>query len=161
MFGLEAVRLGRACVIGLLASAAAASAARAETVFVGDTMVLSASTACTNTISVGETARFAYRPAISGFGNGGDSYLAYVGARSSFAMTVPNNRFRSGVNYAGQAMGSRLSLATKTGGVTGWTQNPTVLATTTDNAELVASFANFWGVKGCSVTIRTNLLKMD
>lgn len=161
MFGSEAVRLGRACVIGLAALVIAGSAARAETVFVGDTLVLSATSACASVISVGETARFAYRPAGAAFGNGADSYLAYIGGRASFAMTVPGNTFRSSVNYAGQSMGSKLSLTTGKGGVTGWTQNPATLSTSTDVAELVASFANFWAVKGCTVTIRTNLLKMN
>lgn len=161
MFGPQAVRLGRACVVGLAASAATASGARAETVFVGDTMVLSTTSACVNVISVGETARFAYRPAGAAFGNGADSYLSYIGGRSSFAMTVPGNTFRASVNYAGQAMGSKLNLTTGKGGITGWTQNPATLSTSTATAELVANFANFWGVKGCTVSIRSNLIKMD
>lgn len=140
---------------------ATAGAARAETVFVGDTMVLSVTTACAGNISVGETARFTYRPTGAGLGNGADSYLAYVGARSSYAMTVPNNTFRAGVNYAAQSLGSRLTLTSSTAGVTGWSQNPATIGAATPSAELVATFANFWGVKGCTATIRSNLLKMN
>ncbi|PZQ11311.1 MAG: hypothetical protein DI565_18645 [Ancylobacter novellus] len=140
---------------------AAAGAVRAETVFVGDTQVLAVTTNCSGNISVGETARFTYRPAGPGLGNGADSYLAYVGSRSSYTMTTPNNTFRAGINYAAQGLGSRLTLTNTTAGITGWTQNPATITTTTTSAELVSTFANFWGVKGCTATIRSNLLKMN
>jgi hypothetical protein len=159
MVSIRAARIS-AVLAGAL-GAAFATAAMAETVFVGDSLVLSASTACTGTISVGETARFIYRPAAPGLGNGADSYLAYIGNRSSFTMTVPNNTFQAGVNYAGQSMGSKLTLTTNTAGVTGWAQNPVAISASTTQTELVANFANFWGVKNCSVSIRSNLLKMS
>lgn len=147
--------------VGLAAALlVAASAVRAETVFVGDSLVLAATSQCGTAISVGETARFTYRPTGSGLGNGADSYLAYIGNRSSYAMTVPGNTFRERVNYAGQAMSSSLSLKTETGGITGWDQKPAKASADVENLELTATLANFWAVVGCTVTIRSNLLRV-
>lgn len=148
----------------LLAAALATlsfSAARAETVFVGDTLVLSTTSKCGTSISVGETARFTYRPTGTGLGNGADSYLAYIGNRSSYTMTVPGAPFRSGVNYAGQAMSSSLSLKTETGGIIGWDMKPAKPGPDTASVTLVATLANYWAIVGCTVTIRSNLLRMQ
>lgn len=147
-------------LLALPFAALAAPDAKAETLFVGDTLVLSTTTACGTSITVGETARFTYRPAGSKLGNGGDSYLAYVANRSSFTMTVAGNLFGVGRNYAGQNVSSYLGIASVSGGITGWQQSPTKIGTGTETIELTATIANYLAINGCTVTIRSNLIEM-
>ncbi|MFC3691354.1 hypothetical protein [Chenggangzhangella methanolivorans] len=141
-------------------AALAASGAEAETVFVGDSLVLSTTTTCGTSIAAGETARLTYRPAGAKLGNGGDSYLAYVANRSSFTMTIAGAVFGSGQNYAGQNVSSYLGVATIVGGVVGWQQSPAKIGPDTETIELTATLANYLTIKGCTVTIRSNLIQV-
>lgn len=146
-------------LVALPVVALAVSGAKAETVFVGDTLVLSTTSACGTSVTVGETARFTYRPAGDKLGNGGDSYLAYVANRSSYGMTVAGN-FNAGRNYAGQGVGSSVGVSTAVGGILGWEQSPAKIGTGTGNIELTATLANYLAVKSCTVTIRSNLIQV-
>lgn len=147
-------------LIALPVAALAVSGAKAETVFLGDTLVLSTTSACGTSVTVGETARFTYRPAGDKLGNGGDSYLAYVANRSSYGMTVAGNLFGAGRNYAGQGVGSSVGVSTSVGGIVGWEQSPAKIGTGTANIELTATLANYLAVKNCTVTIRSNLIQV-
>lgn len=145
-----------ATFIGLVAPAPA----MAEIVYVGDAFVQAVTPKCRNVIAAGDYARLIYRPAIPGFGNGADSYLAYVPGRASYAMTVPNNTFQARVNYAGQSVGSTLNVQTKTGGVLDWQQDPQQPDLSGRSMTVTASIANFWTITGCTVTFQTNLLRV-
>lgn len=143
-----------------LAAFACFGGARAETVFVGDAAVLSTTPQCGSAILVGEAARLTYRPAGPGLGNGVDSYLSYVGNRSSFAMTTPGKAFRAGVDYAGQALSASLSLKTVTDAVAGWEQRPAELSRDTPALQLTATLGGFWAITGCRVTMRAHLVRV-
>lgn len=148
----------RLAVLAALA-AVAATGVRAETVFVGDTLVLEASSPCSRAIGAGESARFVYRPTGIGLGNGSDSHLAYIGLRSSYAMIVTGAPFRAKAPYAAQALSAVLTLKTGTGEILGWEQKPARAAPETRAIELVAEFRDYWAIPGCRVKIRGHLLR--
>ncbi|GLK79553.1 hypothetical protein [Methylopila turkensis] len=150
----------KTAVLAGCVAAAFATGANAEIMYVGSAAVTAASTACGNSATVGDYARITYRPAYPAFGNSGDSYLAYVTTRASFAMTVPANTFRAGINYSGQSVGSTLNVASRAGGITAWTQAPATPATDTSSINVTATFANFWTISGCTVSLRFNLLRV-
>ena len=142
---------------GLAAMVAASTPAWAETVWVGDALVTSAPSLCGSAAAVGDYATLIYRPAGTALGNAADSYLAYVSQRANMTMQVPNNTFRSGVNYASRYVTSYIAFGTNVAGVTAWALSPPTLATTTTHATLTATLANFYGVTGCTVSIRAAL----
>lgn len=136
-------------------------AARAETSWVGTAMVLPTPPAiCGTAAGTGDYATLIYRPAGAVFGNGANSYLAYVGRRSNFTMMVPGALFQAGVNYASRYVTSWIVLASNTGGVTAWSMSPATLSPSTQSATLEATFANFYGVSGCTVTLRAGLSRV-
>jgi hypothetical protein len=136
-------------------------AARAETIWVGQAFIVAKQEStpgiCGDAASIGDYSKIVYRPASAPLGNGADSYLSYVGRRTSLVLFVPNNTFRSGINYSGTYVSSQLNFGTKVGGVTAWSLTPTVLAADTLTATLTATFANFFGVTGCTVSWRADL----
>lgn len=103
---------------------------------------------------VGDYYRGLYRPAVSGLGNGADSYLALVGQRSSFTLMVPNNTFRAGINYGSSYVSSSINFGSNTAGITAWSQAPATPGANAANLTLTATLANFWNVKGCTVTLQ-------
>lgn len=135
--------------------------ASAQTTWIGNVFVsaVPAPASCLNSsgvtvAEVGDAYRGMYRPAVSGLGNGADSYLALVGTRSSFTIMVPNNTFRAGINYGSSYVSSTINFGSNTAGITAWTQVPVTPAATTLNVTVTATLANFWNVKGCTVTLQ-------
>ena len=103
---------------------------------------------------VGDFYRGLFRPAGAALGNGADSYLAMVSQRSSFTITVPNNSFQAGINYGSSYVSSSINFGSNTAGITRWTQVPTALAAGTANVNLTVTLANFWNLRGCTVTLQ-------
>jgi hypothetical protein len=85
--------------------------------------------------------------------------LALVSQRSSFVMRVPNNTFQFGVNYVGQSVSSTLSVTSRGGGVLDWQQSA-AFGTSTLTSAVTASFANFYGVQGCTGTVDVHFAKL-
>lgn len=143
------------------ALALAPMAARAQTVWTGNMFVTAvpSPTNCINSsgvsvADVGDFYRALYRPAGTALGNGADSYLALVSQRSAFAITVPNNSFRAGINYASSYVSSTVGFGSNAAGITQWQQSPTSPGTGTANVTLTATLANFWNLTGCTVTLQ-------
>ena len=136
-------------------------AAQAETVWVGNSFIdaVSGGTTCTSIFSVGDTGRLVFRPRGGALGNGGDSQLAYLSSRSAFQMIVSSGDFKTNVNYAGQSEGSTGNVGSNTGGILAWTQSPTTIGSGTPYIKVVAKFANFFRISGCSVTLRSNMIQ--
>lgn len=136
------------------------SGAAADTVFVGNSFInfVAGGATCTSTFKLNDTAGILYRPRGAALGNGGDSHLAYIGTRSSFVMKVSNNDFRASINYAGSGVGSRANLISGAGGITVWAQAPAAVAAGTPTVSIKGRFANFFGITGCFVEIRGNLV---
>lgn len=134
---------------------------RAETTWIGNIFVsaVAVPSKCLNSngssvADVGDYYRGLFRPAVSGLDNGADSYLALVGQRSSFTIMVPNNTFQAGINYGSSYVSSSLSFGSNSAGITRWTQSPATPTATTNSINITATLANFWNVKGCTVTLR-------
>lgn len=142
-----------------LCACVAPAAAQAESVWVGNFFVTSASSACLTSASAGDYLRMIYRPAGAALGNGGNSYLSYVGGRAGVAMTVPGNTFRAGVNYTASSVGSYITFASGSGGITAWTQSPAVLSAATTHATLSFTLANFFNLTGCTASFTGDLEK--
>lgn len=141
--------------------ACACGVARAETSWVGTAFVMpTPPEICGTAAASGDTATLIYRPAGAAFGNGADSYLAYIGQRSNFTMLVPGALFQAGVNYASRYVTSYIAFGSNTAGVTAWSMAPTTLSASTPSATLQATFANFYGVTGCTVTLRAALSRV-
>lgn len=143
-------------VVGLLPAVASA-----QTTWIGNVFIsaIPSPANCVNSsgvsvAAVGDYYRGLYRPAVSGLGNGADSYLALVGQRSSFTIMAPNNTFRAGINYASSYVSSSINFGSNTAGITAWTQAPATPGAGTANITLTATLANFWNVKGCTVTLQ-------
>lgn len=142
--------------------AASVSAARAETVWIGNVFVDFASgpATCTSTFVVGEFFRAVFRPRGVPLANGNDSHFAAVGSRASVVMRVATDDFRQGVNYAPLSVGSTLTIGTTPGGaVTVWQQTPASLAAGTPTVKIRARFSNFFRITGCFVELRGNLVR--
>ena len=129
----------------LLAAAAllAISSARAETLWVAEARVVSATSKCADTVAVGDFFRAIYRPMGTTIGNGANSHLTFFSQRSTFWMRVPNNTFRSGINYVGYYITSTLSFAGTSGGILDWQESAAFGAPVASN--VTASIANFFG----------------
>jgi|APTNR8051073442_1049403.scaffolds.fasta_scaffold54207_1 hypothetical protein len=145
--------------IGLAAFCPAA--AHAETTWIGNVFVTAvpAPDKCINSsgnpvAEVGDYYRGLFRPAGTALGNGADSYFALVGQRSSFTITVPNNSFQAGINYGSSYVSASINFGSNTAGITRWTQVPATPAPGTANVNLTATLANFWNVRGCTVTLQ-------
>ena len=136
------------------------SGASADTVFVGNAFInfVAGSPTCTSTFALHDTARLLYRPRGAALGNGGDSHLAYIGARSSFVMKVANNDFRASINYVGSGVASKANVVSGAGGITVWQQAPAAVAAGTPTVSIKGRFANFFGIPNCFVEIRGNLV---
>ncbi|RXF73652.1 hypothetical protein [Hansschlegelia zhihuaiae] len=139
-------------------SVAAVAPAAAETLFVGSAMVTARTAKCGDAIAAGDFGRMTYRPVGVRLGNDGSSYLLFVTSRASYGMSVPNNQFQLNVNYGGQSINSQLSVTPRTGGVTQWVQAPRTIGPATPGLEITGSIANFFAIKGCTVTFQANLL---
>lgn len=140
-----------------LASCAAMSA-HAETLWVGNAFVTAATQpTCGTAANVGDYARVIFRPAGVPLGNGGNSYLAYLGQRSNFTITAVGNSFQSGINYAGQYVSSYINFGANAGGITAWALTPAAISASQQNYALTGTFANFFGVAGCTVSVQADL----
>jgi len=149
----------RHAVALLLAGLAASTLpAAAETVWVGNAMVVGTPpTVCGTTVGAGDFYRILYRPAGTALGNGADSHLSINGQRATFTMFVPNNTFRAAVNYSGRYVSSYLNFGTANGAVTAWAMSPSTLAATTTTANLAMTITNFYNITGCTVAFRSDL----
>lgn len=134
----------------------AATPAGAETLWFGEGIVVARTTACGDSVSVGDFAKVTYRPAGATNGNGADSSLSWVASRSSHTLRVMNNSFRPAINYAGQSITSKAGYASKAGGILAFTETP---GPGTDLG-IEATFANFYTITGCTVTLRAALLPL-
>ena len=136
------------------------ASASADTVFVGNVFIdfVSGVTKCTSTFTVNDTARVLYRPRGALLGNGGNSHLAFVTTRSSYVMLVQGNDFQANINYAASGVGGKGTLISKAGGITVWQQNPASVGAGSPTVSIRGRFANFFGVTGCFVEIRGNLV---
>lgn len=138
-----------------------AGAARAETSWVGTAMVMFTPPAvCGSAASAGDYGTMIYRPWGTALGNGANSYLAYIGQRSNFTMMVPGAPFQAGVNYSSRYVTSNIALGTNTAGVIAWSMSPSSLSASVQSATLEATFANFYNVSGCTVTLRAALSRV-
>jgi low affinity Fe/Cu permease len=70
---------------------------------------------------------------------------------------VLNNTFRAGINYGALAVGSHLTFASYIAGITAWSLTPSVISASTSHYTLNATFANFYDVAGCTVSIKADL----
>ena len=140
-------------VLALAVLLGAAPGASADTIWVGKAQVAAAATACGTSVAVGDYATVTYRPAGQA-GNGGDSNLAYVTQRSSYAMYVPKNTFQANINYAAVVVGSWVTYESvnKIGAITAWTAS-SAFGPTAVHVHLKATFTNFWGLPGCTVSM--------
>lgn len=143
-------------------AALAAVSVHAETVWVGNAFVTAATAACGPATAgafaaVGDFYRVIYRPAGVPLGNAADSYFAIIGQRSNFTMLVPNNTFRSGINYASRYVTSQVNFGTNGASILAWSMTPAALDASVKNASLTFTFANFFAVAGCNPTIRADL----
>lgn len=145
----------------VLAVLAGTSPAAAETTWAGTAFLVSATTPCAGSgIAKGDFGRLLYRPTGSGLGNGANSTLTYISSRSSFTMYVPNNGFRPRINYGGTIISSTLSIVSKTGGILDWATTPSTFGINTNDATVTAGIANFFGITGCTVSLRGSLVKI-
>jgi hypothetical protein len=134
--------------------------ASAETLWVGNVLVTAATDQCGSAAEEGGYFRSVYRPAGVPLGNGANSYLTYLGQRSSYAMTVPNNQFQFGVNYTASGVTSEIKIVSKAGGITQWVQNPVSVSTNTTFITVTASIANFFAVTGCTATFQGHYVRV-
>ena len=135
-----------------------ATVAQAETLWVGNAFVTVApQPTCGTAATVSDYSRIIYRPASVPLGNGADSYFAYIGNRADFTMTTPGNTFRSGINYGAHFVTSNINFGSNVGAITAWTLTPAVISASQTNYTLKATFANFYGVTGCTVSLQANL----
>jgi hypothetical protein len=145
----------------ILAAAAAllsAFGAHGETLWIGNAQLIAATSACVNSVTVGDFFRAIYRPMGVPLGNGANSHLALLAQRSSFVMRVPNNTFRASINYVGQTVGSTIGITSKAGGILGWQESAGFGSPLVSN--VTASIANFYGVTGCTGTVRMALMRL-
>lgn len=135
-----------------------AAPAQAETLWVGNAFVTAAvQPTCADPASVGDYSRGIFRPAGVSLGNGANSYFAYIGTRSNLAFYVPNNAFQSEVNYGAYFVNSYVSFGGNVAGITAWTLTPPVISSTQKNYTLNATFANFFDLVGCTVSLEADL----
>ena len=146
-----------AAVLALATLAVCPSLARAETAWVGNAFILTATPACGNTAAAGDAQRVIHRPAGAALGNGADSYFAFVGQRANFTMMVPNNTFRAGINYAARYVSSYLNFGTANGAITAWSMSPAVMGAATNSAELTMAITNYYNIVGCNISVRADL----
>ena len=127
------------------------SSAQAETLWVAEARVIAVNK-CADNVAVGDFFRAIYRPKGTSIGNGANSHLALFSQRSSLWMRVPNNTFRGNINYTGYYINSRLSFAGTSGAILDWQESAAFGDVVSSN--VTASFANFFGVKQCTATLR-------
>jgi hypothetical protein len=135
--------------------------AKAETVFIGNVSIdaVTGGAQCTSTFAAGDFFRGVYRPRGAPLGNGGDSYFATVSTRSSVAMVVPGGDFKTGSNYASQAVGSTVSIGTGTGAITAWQQVPATIGAGTPTVKFSGTITKYFRISPCTVTFSGILLK--
>ncbi len=144
-------------IFAALATLIAASA-HAETLWLGNAFVTAAvQPTCGVAATVGDYSRVIFRPAGVSLGNGGNSYFAYIGTRSSLTFYVPGNSFRPGINYGAYFLNSYVSFGGNIAGITAWTLTPPVISAVQKNYTLTATFANFFDLTGCTVSLKADL----
>jgi len=143
----------------------APGSAMAQTLWTGDIFLTPVEGAnCVNSsgkavVAAGDYVRAVFRPAGAALGNSADSYLALLSSRGSYMLLVPGNSMRAGVNYGSSYIGSSITFGSGTGAITGWTQSPTTLSTSSNFINLSGTITKMWNISACTVTLRGLLVR--
>jgi hypothetical protein len=133
------------------------TSAHAETAWIGNAFVTTVTPGCGTTVAEGDFYTIIYRPAGVALGNNADSYLSMVGQRSYFSMLVPNNTFRSGINYGGQYVSSQVNFGSTVGGILAWSMSPATLGLGSKHADLNFAISKFFNLSGCNAGFHADL----